>query len=68
MKCLPEECSLCHFKFLGQRHHHSDGWSPSMIEFFNNAFGFNSVVANVHVCVCEACHVRIRKAMKCKDR
>ena len=67
-KCLSKECSLCHSKFLRGRHRHPDGWSPSVIEFFKDASGFNSDVGNIHVCVCEACHLSIRKAMKCKDK
>ena len=46
--------------FPGRRHRHPDGWSPSMIEFFKDASEFNSDVGNIHVCVCEACHVSIR--------
>ena len=67
-KCLSEESSLCHSKFLGRRHRHPAGRSPSIIDFFEDTSGFNSDIGNIRVCVCEACHVSIRKAMKCKDK
>ena len=41
-------------------------WSVS-VDFFEDTSGFNSDISNIRVCVCEACHVSIRKAMKCTD-
>ena len=67
-KCLSEESSLCHSKFLGRRHRHPADRSPSIIDFFEDTSGFNSDIGNIRVCVCEACHVSIRKAMKCTDK
>ena len=67
MSCIcQEECSLCHTGFRGRRHRHPEGWSPSLIAFFKDESGFN--VGNSDVCVCGACDVSIRHALKCREK
>ena len=63
-ECQGEECCLCHGKFLGWRHRHPDGWSPSALAILKDESGLN--IGNSDVCVCEACSVNIRQAVKSK--
>ena len=65
-KCQGEECCLCHGKFLGRRHRHPDGWAPSVLTFLKDESGLN--FGNSDVCVCEACNVNIRQAVKSRER
>ena len=48
-KCEGKECSLCNAKFLGRRHHHPDGWSSPVLEFFKEESGLN--VGDSKICV-----------------
>ena len=40
---------LCHSKFFGHRHRHTEGWSPSVVVFLEDGSGLN--VGNRNVCV-----------------
>ena len=64
-KCKAEECFLCHSKFYGRRHHHTEGWSPSVVEFLEEESGLN--VGNRNVCLCEACRQSIMHSMKASE-
>ena len=55
-KCQVEDCSFCSTKFLGRRHRHTEGWSPSVVEFVEKESGLN--VGN-KICVCEVCRSSI---------
>ena len=62
LKCKAEECFLCHSKCFGCRHRHTEGWSPSVVEFLEEESGLN--VGNRNMCVCEACCQSIMHSMK----
>ena len=61
-----EECLLCKIKFLGWRHRHIQGWSSSMIDFLKDESGLN--VGNSDACICGACDLSIRQALKSRDK
>ena len=64
-KCQAKECSFCASKFLGRRHRHTEGWSPSLVAFLEEESGLNA--GNQNMCVCEACRSSIRNSMKARD-
>ena len=63
-KCRAQECSLCCSKFLGCRHCHPD---QSVVAFLKEEHGVN-VGDGETMCVCEACNVNIRQALKARDK
>ena len=61
-----EDCLLCKTKFLGRRHRHTQGWSSSMIDVVRDESGLN--VGNNDTCICGACDLSIRQALKARDK
>lgn len=58
------ECSFCCSKFGIRRHGHTEGWSPAIVAFVEEESGLK--VGNKNLCVCDACRLSIRHAMKAK--
>ena len=64
-----EECSLCQKKVLERKHHRPESWSSAMVSLFEQEeqeLGLS--VSQWGVCVCAACNVSLRRAMKARDR
>ena len=60
------ECFLCKSKFLGLRHRHTNGWSPSMIDLLQDESGLS--IGNSSACICGACDLSVRQALKSRDK
>ena len=60
------ECFLWESKFLGLRHHHTNGWFPSMIELLKDESGL--CVGNSGACICGTCDLSVRQALKSRDK
>ena len=64
-KCRAQECSLCCSKFLGRRHHHPD---QSAVVFLKEVAGLSVANSETNTCICEACNVSIRQALKAVEK
>ena len=61
-KCTKEKCSLCTCNIQDWRHRHPES---SVCSFFKEETGLT--VGNRELCVCGACNVSIRQALKARD-
>ena len=64
-KCRAQECSLCCSKFLGRRHRHPD---QSAVAFLKEVAGLSVENGETNKCICEACNVSIRQALKAMEK
>ena len=63
---VPQKCSLCLSNFRGRRHRHPEAWSLSLLSLFKQKSGLTVGIGDV--CVCEACSLCVRHALKARDK
>ena len=47
LKCQAKECYFCASMFLGRQHRHTEGWSPSIVAFLEEALLVTEFVKHI---------------------